>query len=244
MCQVSYAPVDYDLLPRDQDVEMARKARSPEGSFMAGLGAEWPPLDMTDATARELVKIVGNGTARIKREASEEAFKEDLRGGKPNSVCFLTHGYADTSDPLGKSCLAFVGANVPQNKKNTVDDGLLTGFEITSLDMKRVNLVYHAACMTGYGIPKGGEGIMSLRRAFHSAGVRDLVSTLFPVRQGPMMATTEMFFRNAVKGIPPDEALRAAKLSVIAEMRSGRYMGDKTNRFPHPLIWAGPVLSR
>jgi len=110
--------------------------------------------------------------------------------------------------------------------------------------MKRVNLVYHAACMTGYGIPKGGEGIMSLRRAFHSAGVRDLVSTLFPVRQGPMMATTEMFFRNAVKGIPPDEALRAAKLSVIAEMRSGRYMGDKTNRFPHPLIWAGPVLSR
>jgi CHAT domain-containing protein len=102
--------------------------------------------------------------------------------------------------------------------------------------MKGVDMVFLAACETGVGRTKGGEGIFGLRRAFHSAGVKEVVSTLWEVPTSETIDIMKDFFADLLSGEAGYVALRDAKLNRI---REGRESGKLS-----PLWWAGPVLSR
>src|SRR5262249_13903164 len=62
------------------------------------------------------------------------------------------------------------------------DNGLTTAEEVGWLDLGSCDLVVVAACETALGAARAGEGLMSLRRAFHVAGARTVVSSLWSVR--------------------------------------------------------------
>jgi CHAT domain-containing protein len=110
------------------------------------------------------------------------------------------------------------------------DEGLLHAFEIERIVL-RGTLVVLSACETGVGRVAGGEGALSLSRAFLRAGAGGTVATLWPVGAGaaPLM---ERFYRELVGGRAPAEALRAAKL---AQRRGGAWA--------HPLHWAAFALA-
>jgi CHAT domain-containing protein len=61
----------------------------------------------------------------------------------------------------------------------------------------------------------GGEGSFGLQRAFHLAGTRDVIASLWKVPDRPTAALMALFYRNLwEKEMPPIEALRQAQLEI------------------------------
>jgi len=94
----------------------------------------------------------------------------------------------------------------------------------------QANLVTLSACETNLGKYEGGEGVMSLSRAFAYAGCPSLVSTLWQVNDQSTKNIIVQFYQNIKQGNAKDEALQQAKLA---------YFGK--NDDAHPYYWASFV---
>ena len=72
-----------------------------------------------------------------------------------------------------------------------------------------------SACETGLGEDGGGEGVYGLQRAFHVAGCRNVVASLWKVDDAATQALMALFYRNLWdKRLDPAEALRQAQLAL------------------------------
>jgi hypothetical protein len=92
-----------------------------------------------------------------------------------------------------------------------------------------------SACATGLGDVAGGEGVFGLQRAFHQAGARTVVASLWQVDDEAARQVLTRFYENLWrKGLGPLAALRQAQL---AHLREGP--ADSS----HPRYWAAWVLS-
>ncbi|MBI1849049.1 MAG: CHAT domain-containing protein [Planctomycetes bacterium] len=132
------------------------------------------------------------------------------------------------------SGLVCAGAN--RLEKNG-DNGLLTADEVSWLDLRGCDLVVLSACETALGTTRAGEGMMSLRRAFHLAGARTVISSLWNVRDESTKDLMLAFYtRLWQKGQGKLEALRGAQLDMLARNRE-RY-GQAL-----PSTWGAFVLS-
>ena len=68
---------------------------------------------------------------------------------------------------------------------------------------------------------------MSLRRAFHMAGVRSVVSSLWKVDDTATAQLMQNFYRGLwIAGLHPAEALRKAQLQMLANSRQGGRRAD------------------
>jgi CHAT domain-containing protein len=73
-----------------------------------------------------------------------------------------------------------------------------------------------SACESSLGTETDREGLLGLQRAFHAAGVRSLVSSLWPVSDGATSVLMEEFYTNLWRRkLRPPEALRLAQLAVL-----------------------------
>jgi CHAT domain-containing protein/uncharacterized protein HemY len=136
--------------------------------------------------------------------ASEEAFYKAVRlqGSSPRVIHMATHGYffADptesgagagesvfklTEHPLIRSGLILAGGNYAWSTgtpvKPGLEDGILTAYEISQLNLSGTELVVLSACETGLGDIQGNEGVYGLQRAFKIAGARYLIMSLWEV---------------------------------------------------------------
>jgi tetratricopeptide (TPR) repeat protein/CHAT domain-containing protein len=143
----------------------------------------------------------------------EEAFEErmQLYGQERRTV--------GGRNPLLLSGLVLAGANLPRQQDPfglpQGDGGILTAEAIATLPLYRLELAVLSACDTGLGDVAGGEGVFGLQRAFHIAGTRNVVATLWKVDDQPTAALMELFYRNLwAKSLPPIEALRQAQLMI------------------------------
>ncbi len=138
---------------------------------------------------------------------------ENLRpasaGGRPSDVAL---------SPMVRSGLAFAGANFAGSALSG-DDGILTALEVTGMDLRGTDLVVLSACETGVGEVSVGEGVFGLRRAFVLAGAKNLVMSLWLVNDAITAAQMERFYKEFGAGAPAQEALRAAQLESIANLR-------------------------
>jgi len=133
------------------------------------------------------------------------------------------------------SGLVLAGANEPAETGR--DDGRLTAEELTWLDLSGCELVTLSACETGLGSARAGEGLVGLRRAFHQAGARTVVASLWAVEDKATSRLMESFYHYLwVDGLPRGQALRAAQLDLL-----------NANRQEHgearPRTWGAFVLS-
>ena len=119
-----------------------------------------------------------------------------------------------------------IGSRPPGNR----EDGILTAYEISQLDLRNTELVVLSACETGLGHIEGNEGVYGLQRAFKIAGAQTLVMSLWQVPDYQTQELMTVFYEKLLtKKLPARMALHAAQ----DEMRQRHY---------EPYYWAGFVV--
>jgi CHAT domain-containing protein len=143
-------------------------------------------------------------------------------------------GEALREHPLLQSGIFMAGANrINENPESfDLDDGILTAYEIASLDLHGAQLVVLSACETGLGEVVNGEGVYGLRRAFQIAGAQTVVSTLWPVSDALTSEMTSALYIEP--NLPVAERIRNMQLRQIQNLR-------KNGLSDHPYSWAGFV---
>jgi CHAT domain-containing protein/Tfp pilus assembly protein PilF len=120
---------------------------------------------------------------------------------------------AGAANPMVMSGLVFAGANRP----GTPGRGVLTGEALLDRDLSGLDLAVLSACETGLGDVADGQGVFGLQRAFHLAGCRNVVASLWKVNDDATAALMAEFYRrlwDEKAPLPPVEALRQAQLAV------------------------------
>lgn len=175
--------------------------------------------------------------------ASEEAFKQLGSGDKsPRILHIATHGFfladsgaADHSARMHRSGLILAGANYAWKKGRPLhgmEDGILSAFEIESLNLQHTELVVLSACETGLGYIVNNEGVFGLQRAFKQAGVKNLVVSLWSIPDKATQLLMTQFYRNCLEqDMPIRKALNAAQQWMRAQ-----------EAYRNPYYWAGFVL--
>ncbi|MFN0212661.1 MAG: CHAT domain-containing protein [Saprospiraceae bacterium] len=155
--------------------------------------------------------------------------------------------------PMIRSGLILAGGNHAWKNglplKPDMEDGILTAYEISQMDLSNTELVVLSACETGLGDIKGAEGVYGLQRAFKIAGAKYLIMSLWQV---PDFQTQELMAAFYKHWLPSAADLPAGSLQAGA-------MAGKTEKKPlpeafraaqqelrakyeHPYFWAGFVL--
>jgi CHAT domain-containing protein len=162
-------------------------------------------------------------------------------GGRGIGGIVAVEGYeaapAAGENPLRLSGLALAGANVRAAAAPEADDGILTAEEIATLDLAGLEWVVLSACDTGLGEIRTGEGILGLWRAFHVAGARTLIMSLWPVEDEATREWMRALYEGRfAEGLDTAAAMHHANLTTLEARRE---RGEST----HPFFWAAFVAS-
>jgi CHAT domain-containing protein/Flp pilus assembly protein TadD len=141
---------------------------------------------------------------KIEETTEKEVVDLSFRGGSRGHQAFVKN-----SNPLMRSGLVLTGANNVWNKKKDtllldeemkdLEDGVITAFEISSMDLSKTELAVLSACETGLGDIKGSEGVYGLQRAFKIAGVNSIIMSLWQVPDKETEEFMTLFYKNLVK---------------------------------------------
>jgi CHAT domain-containing protein/Tfp pilus assembly protein PilF len=166
----------------------------------------------------------GRATLHLGAEATE------ARAKNLSSVRYLhfaTHGLLDDRFPLN-SALALTIPGRPDDGEN----GLLQAWEIFEQVRLDADLVTLSACETALGAEASGEGLLGLARAFHYAGARSVLGSLWSVADRSTATLMADVYRHLQDGVSKDEALRRAQRAAIENPETS-----------DPFHWAGFTLS-
>ena len=105
--------------------------------------------------------------------------------------------------------------------------------EVETLDLSE-RLVVMAACETGLGQQRDGEGVYTISRSFRLAGASGVISSLWQVKGLPTQALLKEFYRLLFSGMSPTDALWAAKTRMACGKLAKR-------EYWWPGSWAGVV---
>jgi CHAT domain-containing protein/Tfp pilus assembly protein PilF len=200
----------------------------------------WKYLDSAAGEAKGIANLAERKKLSVTRLEAEQATTAAVLAALPKAkhAHFATHGFfADPSfrglfqldekdyertrrgerigravnSPLVMTGLVFAGANDPK----TPGRGIVTGEALVDLDLSGMELAVLSACETGLGDVAGGEGVFGLQRAFHLAGTRNVVASLWKVPDAATAALMGEFYKALWEEyLPPMLALQRAQLAV------------------------------
>lgn len=123
-----------------------------------------------------IVHFAGHGN--IKEEKREKSI-DNLYN------CFLPlTGSKATYDSLEEKGLKF----------STPTDGILTGKEISQMNLTSTYLVVISACESGVGKIQYGEGVWGLQRAFFLAGTKNVIASLWKINDNEVADFMNLFY--------------------------------------------------
>lgn len=122
-------------------------------------------------------------------------------------VHFATHAMVDPLHSRGSALLLAGGAR---------DDQLLTVREVEASEL-RTDLVSLSGCATATGYTYPGEGTYGFARAFHVAGARSVVMSMWDVEDAAARAFMRAFYAALRAGEPRDRALQLARGELARE---------------------------
>jgi CHAT domain-containing protein len=110
------------------------------------------------------------------------------------------------------------------------EDGILTAYEISQMDLSNTELVVLSACETGLGDIKGNEGVYGLQRAFKIAGAKYIIMSLWQVPDKQTSQLMIAFYKNWLN----------KKMSIPRAFHAAQKELRKAGLDPYQ--WAGFVL--
>jgi len=224
------------------------------------------PLKSTGIEVKNVYSILKqNHWQPAEPYVGEYALKEVLRRAKhPRLLHIATHGFffpdgpsivgrasgpilIDSSsvkhDPMLRSGLLFAGAERAWRKEPTpadLDDGVLTAYEASILDLQGTELVVLSACETGRGETRTGEGVFGLRRALREAGAASVLMSMWYVPNRETQELMTKFYQNWLSGTERHLAFRKAQLAERAIVRAR--CQRKACTLPEVYYWGAFVL--
>jgi CHAT domain-containing protein/tetratricopeptide (TPR) repeat protein len=221
-------------------------------------GGPLPPLPATQVEIDAVAKLLKDAGWQPDSYTGDRALEEVLERQKgPRLVHVATHGFFLTDqdaarqnsnpndpatvheDPMLRSGLFFAGADRAESGAAPaagMDDGVLTAYEATQLNLQGTELVVLSACETGLGEQQNGEGVFGLRRGLQEAGAESILMSMWSVPDRETQELMTLFYANWLSGQDKHEALRQAQLKEREVVRQ-RY-ADKDL----PFYWGAFVL--
>ncbi len=177
----------------------------------SGKSARFTPLPQTAREVEEIARLYPAGLVRkyLGRAATEESFKAVSKNVR--IVHFAGSSAVDPVTPLD-SWLGFSG---PEKLGQVGDNGVLQAWEIIDTIRLGADLVVLSGSETAFGPERGGEGLISLSRAFLYAGARTVAGSLWNVNDQSTAELMIRFHRHLRAGKAKDQALRAAQMEFI-----------------------------
>jgi CHAT domain-containing protein/Tfp pilus assembly protein PilF len=221
-----------------------------------GSGTTLKPLPGTGAEVQAVADLLQQHQWRAASYTADLALEEAVkRARSPRLLHIATHGFflpdqqiktgklgddrpSGLEDPMLRSGLYFAGADralAHQQTPDDLDDGVLTAYEATSLNLQGTELVVLSACNTGQGDVKNGEGVFGLRRALEEAGAQAVMMSLWSVPDAETQELMTLFYSKWLGGMEKHEALRQAQLEMREKVKQ-RYGRDL------PYYWGAFVL--
>ena len=189
------------------------------GSSGPGLAADTlrdarglPPLPRL-ASSRDEVLAIGDIWGERAQVFVGDAVTEERVRSLPDDVGILhlaVHGFTDDGDPLASGLVL----SPPPEQRGT-GNGILEVWEIFERLRFDADLVALSACGTALGERFGGEGLLGLTRAFHFAGARSVLASLWAVEDRSTAELMKRFYLELRGGRSKAEALRAAQLALL-----------------------------
>ncbi len=189
-----------------------------------------------DDALEEAVKAVKSPT--ILHIATHGYFAPDVdqtegRGvNVKSSILLPSESKQSNRSPLLHSGLLFAGAASEKEKngvdgsKSLGDDGILSAYEATNLDLDSTELVVLSACETGLGEIKNGEGVYGLQRAFQVAGAKTIIMSLWNVADKQTQELMLAFYSRWLSGEDKHIAFNKAKKEMKEKYPSPYYWGS------------------
>jgi CHAT domain-containing protein len=195
-----------------------------------------PSLPASRREVERICDLFGDRARSLLGEAAAEAAVRRA-GEKAALLHFACHGILDESVPLDSRLILAASPDAGGHR----DDGLLQAWEILEDVRLDADLVVLSACQSGLGAEVGGEGLVGLTRAFHYAGARSVLSSLWSVADDSTAWLMEYLYEGLRRGEPVGDALRAAQVRCIRSRLPGPATAGPN--LAHPFYWAGFVLS-
>jgi CHAT domain-containing protein len=187
-------------------------------------GLSLDPLPGTRREVQEIAALFGRrATVYLGAAAREERAK--ALGLDADYIHFACHGWVDDLLPYDSGLV--LAAPHPSGHEN----GILQAWEVMEQVRIQAELVTLSACDSGLGQETRGEGVIGLARAFHYAGARSVVSSLWAVSDDSTRRLMTRFYKSLAAGRSKDEALQIAQREMIRSRRS------------RPFHWAAFQLS-
>jgi len=111
-----------------------------------------------------------------------------------------------------------------------LEDGIVTAYEISQMNLSNTELVVLSACETGLGDIQGNEGVYGLQRAFKIAGAKYLIMSLWQVPDFQTQELMTTFYSRWIEDkLPIPDAFSSAQKTM-------------REKYKDPFLWAGFVL--
>ena len=249
---------DYDQLPKDEVIESedySASSRDLTAQLTDSLsrGGRVGSLPGTKTEVETIAETLRkqNWTPRVlmESEASEYAVK---RLKSPRVVHMATHGYfledieqeydenrvlgmdrtKVVENPMLRSGLLFSGANstLSGTEVQEGENGILTAYEASFLNLENTELVVMSACETAKGDQKTGEGVYGLRKAIADAGAENIIMSLWKVDDKVTQEFMTTFYNYWLEG----------KMSIREAFKSTRSFIK--SKYPQPYYWGAFIL--
>lgn len=216
----------------------------------SSVSGAWSFLPGTKREVEQIGQFIGPKALIISSNKATETRLKDVSGQSPEVLHMATHGFSfpepavstnDTSaggntfrriaNPLFRTGLLMADANrVWQGGQPALgnDDGILTAYEVSNLNLSNTKLVVLSACETALGDIRGSEGVFGLQRAFKMAGVQYLLMSLWPVSDQVTSSLMTQFYQNWKKYKTVRQAVQQTQVQL-------------KKQYP-PAVWAAFVL--
>ncbi|HEX8040019.1 MAG TPA: CHAT domain-containing protein [Chryseosolibacter sp.] len=189
---------------------------------------EFEDLPGTETEINAIERALDERNMNVQTFTGAEASEENAKAVHGPAIFHIaTHGFfvedaASVVNPMIRSGLVMAG--VRGRAKAGTEDGILTAYEATNLDLKNTSLVVLSACDTGLGEIRNGEGVYGLQRAIIVAGASNLLMSLWKVDDEATALLMGEFYKNW-DGKDNQSVFRTAQMALRQKYSDPYYWG-------------------